>query len=695
MHSLARSMVLLMYMGSVLLVFIFGSPASIQAANQAEGNHALNISVTPEPAQFIFVNGDADRFQAHHWMQEGYTGGVKNFSSEYKLKDGIKVETEGHALIDQNDYEALVSVKKGDLLYLDFSYDEFRKYFDSSGGTYYPFGSMALGQFGNGYKRELFVDIGKMEVEFGIKPEHLPELIFAYERHFKNGTKSRLTWTSVVVGSTTRNIGPVFQEVDETVDSFSIKAKKDIGGFQAAAEQAFEFFGAETMREERSGTTNKIRRQTQNPRSFMAASVFEVERWFWKERVHFSSGYRFSHLNNDEFERLAEFDINYNPRSFANPKNKINAIAENDLDIHTWVASFLGIPWEWLSASTRFKAEAFRHKGHSFYPGDTTDPPDNVANTTEVGDTKSKGGRFGESVSLRFTKIPRTALYTELEFEQARLNMREDQASLAGQSASNANEVFGRDTLTDVLKGIWSLGGRVQPVSFIDITSQVRYRNDGTNYDDRRETAPGATTARSAFFDGQHRDVSELMTRVSLKHFRLLEPSFRYQLQDVKYATRFEGQPIVKTSSISHIYTFDVTSQPLDELLLTGSFSRQTSATRTPAQLSATANTPTFNADVDSWLFSGSYSFSEKLVANSAVVYSFSDNFNDFTNAGLPLGVDDQRLDLTASLRWTVNDRLTLEPKYAYYRYQANSNADAGGDYDVHLLLVEATVAWG
>ncbi len=117
MHSLARSMVLLMYMGSVLLVFIFGSPASIQAANQAEGNHALNISVTPEPAQFIFVNGDADRFQAHHWMQEGYTGGVKNFSSEYKLKDGIKVETEGHALIDQNDYEALVSVKKGDLLY--------------------------------------------------------------------------------------------------------------------------------------------------------------------------------------------------------------------------------------------------------------------------------------------------------------------------------------------------------------------------------------------------------------------------------------------------------------------------------------------------------------------------------------------------------------------------------------------------
>ncbi len=654
------------------------------------------ISLTPQPVQYIFVDGDAARFQAHHWIQDGYTGGIKNFSAKYGPKKGITVESEGHALADVNDYEALLSAKKEELWNLFFYYQEFRKFFDDTAGTYYPFGPQALGTMNTGYKRELFLDIGKIEVEFEIDPEYLPKLIFFYERHFKSGTKSRLTWGSVTVGSTSRKIAPAFQEVAETVDSFSLEAKEKVGGFDVSAKQDFEYFGAESVREETHGNLDLIRRQTLNPRAFMAASTFEIERWFAKDRAHFSSGYRVSHLNNDEFERIQELDSRYNPRSFsANAHNKINAIGENDLDVHTWVASLMGMPWEWISATTRFKAEEFRHKGHSVYPGDITDPPDNIPNTTEVSDILNKGGRFGESFSLRCTKIPRTALYHELEFEQARLNMREDRQSLAGQSASNSNEVFGRDTLTTVQRGSWTLGGHVQPVPYVDVTSQVRYRADGNNYDDRRETAVGGSTARSAFFDGQFKDVSEVMARMSLKAFRWAQPSFRYQLQDVKYATRIEGQPIIKTTAVSHIYTFDVTSQPLDELLLTGSFSRQTSATRTPAALSATANTPTFNADVDSWLFSASYSFSKNVSANSTVVYSLADNFDDFTNNGLPLGVDDQRLELETGLTWTVNKYLTVEPKYAYYRFQANTHADAGGDYDAHLLSFEATVAWG
>ena len=696
MRSCARLKMSVIFAGSLLIILAGGDPAALGVASGAEKSGPVEINFTPQPVQFVFVDGDAGRFQAQHWMQEGYTGGIKNFEAKSpKIKDGITIETEGHALIDQHDYEARVTVEKEELWELFFYYQEFRKYFDDSGGTYYPFGSLALGQPNTGYKRELFLDLGKMEAEFTIRPKNFPEITFFYERHFKNGTKSRLTWATVAVGSTSRKIAPSFQEQNETVDTFEIKAKKEVGGFDVSAEQAFEFFGAETARHELSGTANLIRRQTQNPRSFMAASTVELERWFWKERAHFSSGYRVSHINNDEFESLTELTYNYSLKGGTH--GRVNAIGENDLDTHTWVTSLLVSLKEWLSTTTRFKAEQFRHKGHSDYPYDTTVPPNGAPDSTQISDVKSKGGRVGESFSIRFTKIPRTALYNELEFEQALLNMREDRKSVAGEGAADTtNEFFGRDTLTKVYRGSWTMGAHVQPAPSVDITSQVRYRADSNNYDDRRETDSTGTLARSAFFDGQFRDVSEVMTRVSYKAFRLLQPSFRYQLQDIKYATRNEGMPIVKTSTVSHIYTFDVTSQPLDELLLTCSFSRQTAATKTPARLVATANLPAFNADVDSWLFSGSYSFSEHLVANSAIVYSFSDNFNDdFIATGLPLGVDDQRLDVTTGLVWTVNEHLTVEPKYAYYHSQSNTNADASGDYDAHLLSVEANVAWG
>jgi hypothetical protein len=131
--------------------------------------------------------------------------------------------------------------------------------------------------------------------------------------------------------------------------------------------------------------------------------------------------------------------------------------------------------------------------------------------------------------------------------------------------------------------------------------------------------------------------------------------------------------------------------QPAPALMTTTSFSRQHAVTTTPASLSATGNIPTFNADVSTWLVSADYALPKpSLALYGTLLYSRADNFNDYANTGLPYGMDNRRMDLTTGVRWTALKDTTVEVEYAFYHFQANSNAELG-DYDAHGLWLEVS----
>jgi hypothetical protein len=673
----------------------------LASGNASADDFDFDASITPLPLRYAFVEGDDEKFSAHHWMKENYAGGIEDFSAEAKLPDKITVEAEGHAIIDENDLGAHVRVEKEKFGFMDFEYEEFRKYYDGSGGVYHRFSTLGV----NETDKELKLDIGHLKVATGIAFEKLPKIGFLYERHFKDGAKSRLTWTAVRVGAVTRNIGPSWQDIDEIVDTFAIQAEHQIAGFTLKGEQRWEFVRSEMLREEKSLSTTsvasarKIRDQIQEPEADLMTTTAGLERWFLGERLFLGTAYRFAHMDNREVETIFEMNEDRALRNFSNPKQIRDARADNDFDTHTWVGTFMAVPWPWLTGITKFKSEIMKRQSNSTYPQDSGPvaaggaPPDWIINTTEKSVNDSKITRWGESISLRFTAIPRTAIYNDLEFEQIRNWLSEDRNSLRGQSAPNPNEIFSRETVTDSLRGIWTLGAHTAPWQSLDVTSQIRVRRNNNDFDDKRETLPGANTARSAFFDELDTRTKEFSTKVTLKPFHWLRPSFRYQLRKDDFYSRVENELQVHTETTSHIYSFDVTAEPLKNLLLTTGFSRQTAITRTPANTSFLANTPSFEGNVQTWLFSANYFLIQNIALTGSLLYSQASNFDDFTQIGLPLGVDNERVDLEVGLRCLPLKHLTIEPKYGFYHYEANPLAEFG-DYTAHVLWLEFTVAW-
>ncbi|MDO8729723.1 MAG: hypothetical protein Q7J69_00845, partial [Candidatus Omnitrophota bacterium] len=489
------------------------------------------------------------------------------------------------------------------------------------------------------------------------------------------------------------------QDVDEKTDHFAVKAGHEIGGFAVEAKQEWEFTRSELLREERNLSTTatasdkKIRRQDQQPESDLMTTTLNAQRDFLNEKLFFSAGYRFAHMDNREFETIIETNEAGVATNFSNPKQIRNARADNDYDAHTWVNSFTAAPWKWFSVITRLKAEVIRRESNSSYPADASpnsaggSTPNGVIDQSVASLNENRAARLGEGLSLRFTGLPRTALYTEVELEQARVRVNEDRKDLLG---PNAGETFNRFTVADVDRFHAAMGGQTAPCSWVTVTSQVSYRRNNNDYDDQRETDSTGTTARSAFFDGQRVDTSEWSTRLAFKPKPWLRPSLRYQLRDDDFATRAEAEAVVKTGMFSHVVTADLSWQPTETLLTTTSFSLQRASVTTPARYAVTGGAPTFNADVSTWLLSADWVLTPQVTFTGAAQYTRADNFNDFSDAGLPLGVDSQQAELTAKMTRALGEDTSVSAEYGFYRYQANSNAETG-DYDAHLILVEAS----
>lgn len=674
----------------LLLLALFVAAGGAVSAQAEE-----ELSVRLLPARYAGVSGDAEKFRAHHWMKDGAVGGIREAVWSRRLGNGASVQARGHALIDQNDLGARVDLRKEGLGFASLDFSEFRKYYDGTGGVHRRFSALQA----NETDRDLALDIGRIGFSTGLALEGWPELDFLFERRTKDGAKSRLTWTAVKDSGETRSIGPSWQDLDETVESFALQVGHEVAGFSLKGEQRWEFVRSEMMREERSLSTTsaaadqKIRRQDQAPQADRMTSTLGAERRFLNNRLFLSTGYRFAHMDSREFESIIETNAGGTPTNFSNPKQIRDARADNDFDTHTWVGSLAADPLSWLQVVGRIKAELIRRESSSSYPADASpnsaggSTPNGVIDQRVVSLNENKARRWGQALSVRMTKIPRAALYAELELEEGRVDMREDRKDLLG---ANAGETFNRATITDVLRGAATLGGRASPCPSLDWTAHLRRRFDRNDYDDQRESDSTGTTARSAFMDEQRVHTDEFATRLGWKPCRWFLPSVRYQFRQEEYGTRVENEPFVKTRVASHTVTVDATAQPRSDFLLTASFSRQMAATSTPARLAASANIPDFHADVNSLLGSAHAFLGPSWSISGSLLYSWADNFNDFAGTGLPLGVENERVDLTAGLQWGPREDTTLKAEYRFSHYAANSNAEYG-DYDAHLISLEGT----
>lgn len=674
----------------VLTVFLSSSSALAKT----------EFELVAEPLGERTVTGDEDKFRSHHWMREGYGGGIEDLWIEQAGIPGaedLTVSFNHRAIVRDNDYEVDLDVEKKDQAFVRFYFREFSKYYNDEGGVYHRFTRLDAPELG----RDLGLQIGQLSIEAGIAPEVFPALRLKYEKRYKDGDKSRLTWGAAREGSLTRSIVPSFQEIEEDVDVFEIEASKLIKGFDIKAEQHWELEDAHLKREEINLSTTttaadkKIRVQEQKPEAKVMTTTLAAERWSFEDNLFTGSAYHFTHLTTDELENIFEMSEGRTLTNFTNPKQIFNAVADNDYNGHTWVQSLMYRPWQPVGINVKFKSELIRRHGDSIYPSDTTPViPDRVVDTTEVSSTHHRIGGLGEAVELRYTGIPRTAVYNELEFEQIRNWLSEDRTSIAGQSPLSANEIFSRETITYIQRAIWTIGTHISPWRILDLTLHYRLHKNMNDYEDQRETQPGASTARSAFIDSLNISMNEIAHRITLKPSSWLRSSFRYQMQLYDYRTGVENEGIVETDMNSHIYSFDISLEPYKKLLFLTSLSRQALWAGTPASSSAATQVPRFNADVTSWFFNTNYFVTDKVTLTQGLEFSTANNFDDFTAIGLPLGVEYHEVGLTAGIKWQIAEHIAIEPKYGFYLYRTSSLAETG-NYTAHILWLRTILNWG
>lgn len=661
------------------------------AADSPSSNTSVPLKV--EPFRYAAVNGYRQLFEAHHWMDSHYSGGINSAEWETKLPYDLQLRTDGHAIFGQNDYSAFARMDKEDKGYIQFDYQEFKKYYGNRGGYFSEFTSLSSPSLG----RELSLDIKSLKTEVGLQFENLPDVKFIYEFEQKKGDKSRLTWASVTEGGMVRKIAPSFQEIDEKVHVFEIELEDVYRDWEWSASQKWESVSSDTLREEQQlsmtpvAADAKIRNHILKLDADSVETVIGVERWFLKDRLFVGNHYRYSQLENGEIERIAEMNERRSLESFTAPHQILDSPSTNQYYSHTWVGSILYNITKQLNTTAKTKAEFITKNGQSTLILDSTAAqiPDGSPNRFDVSNTDAKIGRMGENVSLRFMGIPKTALYLEGEAEQNRHWLSENRQS------SSAAETVDREVLAHLYRWVGTIGAQAQPLDWLKGTWHYRRRYDNSRYNNLRYPSFTATAAKSVFIEGQNIKTDEIATRVTLKHWSKFEPTVRYQFRNRSYETWGwpDDQNESEAEDMSHTYTLDLVFYPKESLMATLSFSYQDAMTSTAARDVARFSIPAFDSDVVSTLLGFSYAPSDKLSWNSTLGYSAASNYSDIATFQLPLGVSFNRLDFTVGCDWKLKKDITLEPKYSFYGYWPTE--DQSNQYNANVFWLNLKIQWG
>ena len=103
---------------------------------------------------------------------------------------------------------------------------------------------------------------------------------------------------------------------------------------------------------------------------------------------------------------------------------------------------------------------------------------------------------------------------------------------------------------------------------------------------------------------------------------------------------------------------------------------------------------PGFNADVQSFLLSGSYTPNQEFNFVSAFGFTSSDNYNDYTSDALPLGTSNSYYSVELGMNWTPEDKnFSVSPHYTYYNYNTSSVSEFG-NYIAQVAWLDVNIEW-
>jgi len=622
------------------------------------------------------VSGDNHKFRELNWQKEGLNGGVEQFQLFKQTGSDTKWLLTGHALLD--DYLVVLSLDRNDLGFIHSGWQQYRKYYDDTGG-YYP----SLVQPAPGLGEDLHLDIGKAWVDFGLTLPDWPRLVLGYEYDYKQGNEAITAWSALGTGrNTARNIAPASKSINEDVHIIKFDLDDEIKGVSIEERFRGEFYKLNT------GDTNVAfgplpQSVSEGTTYFQGANTIRLAKkfsdWFFG-----SAGYLYSRLDADAAFRMD-----------APTLLQITTVPEITLEKESHVGNVNGLigPFDGLIISSGMQGEWTRQHGFGDGMFDQASPPPSLNDLLVPFNLASDYDETSlqENLSLNYSKIPFTSLFAEARAEQQNI-AQYDQFSAAQDILNKA--VFLQHTAFSSQSSDLRFGFSTSPWRSVFFSAHYRRYEDDSQYDSDPLVQP-SPTAYPTFIRSRDLITDEVEARLVLHPSTRFKTTLSYQYHATDYG--LDTSPYVSFGNVispggellagkdySHIFSINATLTPMPRLYLSTTLSYQTSDMTTAADGSP-AVVP-YRGDIYSFFANGTYVFSQTTDLFAGYVFSEANYSQNNFAGGLPLGIQYQRHSAQVGLTRRLGKNTSAELQYRFDYYDEPGSGGAN-NYRAHSIF--------
>ncbi len=649
-----------------------------------------SLSYVFEPTlNYISVSGDEARFREHYWQADGFSGGISRFTLKDRMKDGTRVELNGRSIFETEDHEFDVTFTRPDLGFIQLGYDQFRRFYDNTGGF-----ASDVGQGAISLDRDLYLDTGRAWIDVGLTLPNWPRIVLGYEHQFRDGEKSMLHWGPVFPatppGATGRGIYPSAKAIDEETHIIKLDVSHTWKGWQLDES----FRGTFTNLETRRSTADFITAGDAAPASatrveedydqFQGSNTIRAEKQL-KPWWLVSAGYLYSDLSADAGFNLETFlPTNLAAAPFQGDTSQGIVL---DRDSHVINVNSLFGPWDGLSLFAGVQNDWTSQSGDGdiFVFGSPTGIGSNIDQITTE-----------ENFGLRYDKLRHTVLYLDAKFQQRDIGQRENQ--FIDDGFPDATD-FMRDTDATMDHKEYRTGITYSPLSWASIESWYRRRFRQNDYNHDLDTDLGTFAPPgngfSAFIRSRDTDTDDFQVKLTLKPHRRVRTSLAYRLTATDFRTAtdsvdvfgtvFPANDIYSGNFDAHHYTISTTAQPWNRLYL--SATATVSDLRTTSGVTDGAIVVPYEGQLYTVLGSANYIVSKSLTWETTYSFSKADFAQSDTPLNLPLGMDYDRHGIVTGFTKNLSQNSQIRAQYGFFDYREPFTQGAN-DYTAHGLFL-------
>jgi hypothetical protein len=616
----------------------------------------------------INVQGNQSKFRELEGVNTGFSGGADQFSFTEQKSPDEKISVTGHFIVPNQDFELKLASDKTDVGFIHAGFDEWRKYYNDTGG-YDPV--VTPSEFN--LNRNLYVDNGRVWIDFGLTLPRQPQIVLGYEYDFQNGNKSMLDWGY----ANGKNIYPATQAVDEHTHIIKLDVTHDFDDWHLEDNARGEFYSANNT-----GTEAQIFSGGASPDSFINTrdnyhSTQGMNTLTLEKQLHdwwfLSGGFFYSKLEGRDFfnQTTAIPAISFN-----NSLSSQQITLRRESEIFSLASLFT--PLEYLTFSLGTQNEWTQQEGF----GNSVPDLDLSANAPVY--SNSDLFKSSQNANLRFTKIPFTVLFADARLDEESVDQFQDQDQ-AG--------LLETETRTDATNFRYNFqtGFNTSPWRWATLNAQYQHQSSDSDYNypvDVANGISGATNGYPGFITSRKIQTDGFETKLDLRPANWLKTTLSYQITDTSYYSTTDpafdpglalevspGGPITDGRYKAQTYGFSATLTPIRRLYFSGAFtyshSRATTASNgDPSIVPYTGNIYTLTT-------TATYALNAKTSLQTSYVFSYANYGENNAAAGLPLGLDFTRNELIVGLTRQLTKRLSGALHYQFSQYSEPSSGNA------------------